>query len=334
MLSIDVGSKKVCVVQGSSRNGNVTVSSCAEIEYENEVVTNGVISDRPALSFIINEIIKTNRMKSKAAVVTINSGDIVAREFTLPNIKSLNLKLLVVNEMSRILGEDSGYIIDFVSSPSTEDNMLSIKAYAVRKEIVESYYSLLKELKLKPYAFDLHANAMSKLLEGTTINGKSYNDDNVIVADIGYSKIAFHGFSAGVCRFNRTEVSLVQEFVREIGSIYRIDVTQEQLAKLDFSPDYEFDNIVISDTCKYFIYRLSEEIQKYIQYILLNSEIKDVAQVIICGGIASIKGIAEALSISLKIPVEVLSSVGKATVPEGCSLSKICNAAGALIRLN
>lgn len=333
MLAIDIGSKKVCVVQGSYRSGSVTVNSCSEIEYESEVVVNGAITDRPALSFVINEIIKTNRMNSKAAVVTINSSDIVAREFTMPDIKLPSLKLLVINEMTRILGEDTGYVIDFVITNTTAEKMLTVMAYAVRKDIVESYYSLLKELKLTPLALDIHANAMSKLLSNTTINGKTFHDDNIIVADIGYSKISFHGFSGGICRFNRTEVSLVQEFVREIGSIYRVDVTREHLAKLDFSPDYEYESTIVSDTCKYFIYRLSEEIQKYIQYIILNSETKNVAQVYICGGVASIRGIDEALSNSMKTPVERLHSVGRLTMPQECSLTKICNAAGALIRL-
>ena len=332
MLSIDVGSKKVCVVQGNCRKGNVTVNSWSEIEYESEVVANGMIMDRPALSFMINEIIKTNRMNSKSTVITINSSDIVARELTLPRIKLIDLKLVVNNEMSRILGEDSGYVIDFVTS-TADEKMLSVMAYAVKNEIIEGYFSLLKELKLKPLAIDIHANAMSKLLTSTEINGNDHKNDNIIVADIGYSKIAFHGFSAGICRFNRTEVSLVQEFVREIGSIFRCDVTQEHLSKLSFSPEYENENVIISDTCKYFIYRLSEEIQKYTQYILLNSEKKNVAKVIICGGITSINGLDQALTNILKIPVEVLSSVGRLTIPQNCSLAKICNAAGALIRL-
>lgn len=333
MLSIDVGSKKVCVVEGNYRGGNVIVDLCAEIEYQSEVVSNGVISDRPALSLIINEIISTNHMKSKTAVVTINSSDIVSRELALPRVKPLALKVLVNNEMKRIMGEGDSYLIDFVVNETAKEEMNKVTAYAVRKEMVESYYSLLKELKLKPLALDIHANSMSKLLSGAQINGQSHDQDNFIVADIGYSKISFHGFSKGICRFNRTEVSLVQEFVREIASITRTDVMQEQMSKLDFSPDYQYEDTIISDTCKYFLYRLSEEIQKYIQYIILNSEIKSVSKVLICGGVVSINGIDQALTELIKIPVEPLRTVEGLTVPQNCPPSKICNAAGALIRL-
>jgi len=333
MLSIDVGNKKVCVVEGSYRNGQVTVTSCAEIEYKSETTVNGTITDRSSLSFLINEIIKTNHMKSKSAVVSFNSSDIIAREFKLPNIKVGSLQALVKNEMSRIMGADDEYVIDFTVNGVTEDKLLNVSAFAVSREVVEGYYKLLHELRLKPVALDIHANAISKLLSNATINGRIPDTGNMIIADIGYSKIAFHVFSSGVCRFNRTEVSPVQEFAREIASINRVDITANDLAKLDVSPDFEYENTLIGDTCRYFVYRLSDEIQRYIQYVILNSTSKSVSQIYICGGIASVNGIEEALTTSLKIPVETLKSVNRLTLPKDCSLTKVCNAAGALIRL-
>jgi Tfp pilus assembly protein, ATPase PilM len=332
MLSIDFGGKKVCIVEGNYRNGTVAVTAIGEIEYPSEVVVNGNITDRPALSFLINEIIKKNHMKSKDTVATINSSEIIAREFKLPDIKLQDLKLLVSNEMSRITKEDSGFLTDFVVTGVTSDKMLNISAYAVTSGMVESYYNLLRELKLIPTAFDLHANSMSKLLSNTTINGDTHKDKNFIVVDIGYSKLSFYGFTNGFCRFTRTEVSPVQEFIREIESIIRLDVTEKYMSELNLSPEFEHENPVLTDTCKYFIYRLSEEIQKYIQYLIMNSESKSVEKIYICGGIASGKEMDTALTDSLKIQVERLKKIGRLSVPENCNVARICNAVGALIR--
>lgn len=333
MLSIDIGSKKVCVIEGTFSKGLVDVTECNEIEYTSEVVVNGDIRDRSALGFLINEIIKTKNMKSKSAIVTINSTDIVAREFKLPNIKIPKLRLLVNNEMLRIVGADIEYVIDFVITSTTADNMVMVTAYAVSKEMVESYFNLIRDLKLKPYSLDTSANCIYKLMSDSSINGKDHTEGNIIIVDIGYSQISMHGFTNGTYRFNRTEISPFQEFIREIGAINRIDVTAEYLSEMDVSPDFEYENKVVTDTCKYFVYRVSEEIQRYTQYILLNSTSKTVFQIYICGGAASLKGIAPALTNSLKIPVEVLESVGSVNIPANCNLSRICSAAGALIRL-
>lgn len=332
MISIDVGSKKVCVIEGFSKKGSNYVSSYGEISYEDEVVVNGNINDRAALGFLINEIIKRKNMKSKEAIVTINSSDIVVRYLKLPNVKVANLKLLVNSEFSRLIKEDNNYIIDFVIKNKTEDNMLNVMACAVPKGLVESYFSLLKELKLKPFAFDINQNSIAKLLSDTTINDSSQANANIIVADLGYSNISYYGFSNGSLSFNRTDISPVQEFVRELGSINRIDVTDDYINSLDLSPGYDNDDPLINDTCKYFVYKLGEEIQKYIQYLIINSEIKSVEKIYIFGGIALSKGITTALSQSIKLPVELLKSCGNVKVADEICLSKVVNAAGALIR--
>ncbi len=336
MLSIDAGSSKVCIAEGECHNGHVTVTAFAEAEYKGETISNGVIADRAALNFLITEMIKTGRMKSRKAIITVNSSDIIAREFKLPDVKAPSLKLLVNNEMSRILGGESGYVIDYAVTGRTEDKMLEIIAYAVSKDMVANYYALLRELKLAPAALDVHANSISKLLSGTEINGSSAADSNFIAVDIGFSMISFHGFKSGEYRFSRTEVSPVQEFVREISTIKRVDVTQNDMADIDFSPEHEYSNTILSDTCRYFIFRLSEEIQKYIQYLLLNfnNPVKNLpVSIYLFGGITAAKGIGEALSVPLKVPVSIIGSIGRLTVPHGCTVMKVCNAAGALIRM-
>lgn len=332
MLSIDVGSRKVSVVEGLYKNDIVTVNSFAEIEYNSEVTLNGVITDRSSLSLLINEIIKTNQMKSKEAIITFTSSDIIVREFKLPKVKMQQLESLVKNEMYRIVGSEDSFLVEFIIKSEIEDNLYLVEAYAISIDTVEGYFNLLRELKLKPIALDVNSNAASKLLSNTSINGYDPKDTTVIVADIGYSKITFDVFNSGVCYLNRIEVSPVAEFTREIASLLRVDITNEDLAKLDLSPNFVHENNMINDTCRYFIYRLSDEIQRYIQYVLLNSVSKTVDRICITGGITSIKGFDTAIANSLKIPVELLYSVGRLHISDEYPIIKVCNAAGALIR--
>ena len=330
MLAIDVGSKKVCVIEGIYRNGNVDVTSFGEIEYKSEVTNNGMITDRSNLAFLIHEIIKTKGMKSKQAVITMGSSDIVTREFKLPNIKLPSLQLLVKNEMTTIVGNDSDFIIDFIATGETSEKLLTVMGYAVPSDMVAGYYKLLKETKLTAVSLDIHANSISKLLSNNVINGVNTSNENFIVADIGFSKITFHGFSDGICRFNRTEMSPVQEFMQNIDS-YSNAADRELL---DLTPDIEQKPTMLSDAYKYILPRVADEIQRYMQYFTINSPSKPLLNILICGGVASIKGADIALSNILKIPVHTLTSVGRLTLPQNCSLAKVCNAAGALIRLN
>lgn len=336
MLAIDLGSRKVCIAEGTVKNGIVNVESFAEAELKNDENTEGVMSGRSSFNFIINELIKSNKIKSKSAVITFNSKETVTREFRLPDVKPAEMKLLVAGEMSRILGDGAGYVIDYTESqkPAGEDKMKEVTAYAAPRETVASCFALLRELKLKPVALDVHANAISKLLSGAVINDEKQEGQNTLALDTGYSEMIFHGFSGGVYKFSRTEGSPVKEFVREIGSIKRIDVSSEDMAGVVFTPGHTYESAIMEDTCRYFIYRISEEIRKYIQYISLGDNSNDPLKVYIYGGITAAAGIDAALSDLIRLPVSRINSIDRLSIrKQGCDVSKLCNAAGALIRM-
>ncbi len=333
MLAIDIGSKKVCVAEGRSRKDTVTVTACGEIEYAAPLVSDGKIEDAATLGFLINEIITKQGMKSRKAVVTVNSTAVVAREFQLPNVKLPRLHLLVQNEMQLVLGSNNGYVVDFTVTGQTDEGLLTVLAFAVPGELVEDYRRLLEQLRLKPHALDLHANAISKLCSEGAINDNPPGEDNIILADVGYAHICFYGFCKGSCQFIRTEASPLRDFIEELGSVFRTDVNTQTMELLDLTPGLTLEDPALVEAIDRFTTRLADEIQRYAQYLLLNSSSKKIAKVYMAGGASQLKGLDAALSLALGIEVQPLQSVAGLKLPAGCSLAKVCNAAGALIRL-
>lgn len=333
MLAIDIGSRKVCVLEGKTRRDKVVVTAFGEIEYETQLVSDGKIQDHATLGFYINEIIKTLKMKSRKAVVTINSTAVVAREFILPNVKPAKLELLVQNEMMLVLGSESGYVIDYTVIDQTPEGMLKVQAFAAPVELVEDYRWLLEEVGLKPHALDLHTNAISKLCTDGAFNKTKPGEDNIILADIGYTHICFYSFCKGVCQFFRTEASPLRDLMDEVGALRHEDANGQTMAYLALWSPATKEDPALADAVDRFTTRLADEIQRYTQYLLLNSTYKSVSNIYIIGGAACLKGLDAALTQQLGINTQVLESVTGLKLPIGCRLAKTCNAAGALIRL-
>lgn len=333
MLAIDIGNRKVCVVDGSFKGEQIVVSSWGEAEYTGEFVSNGVIKDRAALAGTISRLLKSKRIKASSAYVTVNSTEIITRNLTFPNIKNQVLQVLVKNEMTEFLGPENDYIIDYIINGTTADNMLNIICYAVPTHIVKDYFYLLKDLHVKPAAMDINAVSMYKLMGNSKINGSGISSGNVIITDIGYSKMNLHVYKGGEYVLCRTESSPVQDFVNEMATLIGQEANIGLMSKIDLTPDKKYDNPQVGDACRYFVFRLVDDIQHYIQYVVSSSGDNSVEKIYLCGGISSVKGIDEALSGYLKIPVEVVTSVDKISAPRGCPLNCICYAAGALIRL-
>jgi len=334
MLAIDVGNRKVSIVDGYLKGEQIVISSWGEVEYTGEFVANGVIKDRVALANAISRLLKSKHVKASSANITINSTEIITRNLTFPNVKNQVLGVLVKNEMTEFLGPENDYIIDFIINGTTPENMLNIIAYAVPMHIVKDYYYLLKDLHLKPVAMDIDAVSMYKLLSNSTkINGDSISKGNVIITDIGCSKMNLHVYNNGEYVLCRTESSPVQDFANEMATLMGKEANIELMSKIDLSPDKKYENPAVGDACRYFIFRLVDDIQHYIQYVVSSSADNSIEKIYLCGGISRVHGIDEALSSYLKIPVEVVSSIDRISAPRGCPLNCICYAAGALIRL-
>lgn len=331
MLSMDIGSKKVSIVEGSYQKGRVRITGAGEAEYKEDVVDNGEIKDRSTLEFIIKEIIKSHNFKSRQAVVTINSSEIISRELRLPNVRIADLEQMVRSEMLKYVGGESQFAIDFVINGPAPDNLLSVTAYVMSHDMVHSYFTLLQGCRLTPVALDVHANSISKLVSGAVINNKPA-EANLMLADIGYQRLNFHGFTGGAFRFTRTELSPVQDLVRELGALVRADSPRALLESLNLTPGAAQESALVSDVCRYFLMRLSNEINKYCQYVMMNSAEKQYPIIYLLGGVAQIKGLADALSESLRTPVALLRTLDRVQLPAGHRLASYCNAAGALIR--
>ncbi|OJU12979.1 MAG: hypothetical protein BGN88_04865 [Clostridiales bacterium 43-6] len=332
MISIDVGTKKVCVVEGSVHSGNVTLTGWGEIAYDSDVFEEGVLIDPTTLSFLISEIIKRNRMKSKNAVITVTNNNVIMRELILPEMKPKEMQTIVANEMQRLIGSDNKLTVDYIVVEKMSDKTNKVMAYAMNSDNVEIYQKLLKGLKLTPTALDIHSNAIAKLFGKTTINNMPHGEDSIVVADIGYAQISFHGFLNGIKHFDRTEISPVSDFLNEIASITRMEISQEMINSLDFTMDHIYENSMMADTCRFFISRLSDEIQRYLQYMISNSTIKSIRKIYLMGSLVETTGLVNTIAGSLGIEVELLSSIGKLQLPADCPAYKVANAAGALIR--
>lgn len=335
MIGIDVGSEKLKIVEGSSRNGHVSISAACEMTYNGEIVYNGSITDSSSFGFLVHEALSVNNIKSRDVSVVVSSSDIIVRDLKLPKVKESELKAIITNQMEKMLKSDQEFYIDYAVINPDIDGMFGVMAYAVPINLVKEYYSVLKELGLHPVHFDISENIHYKLLSHTTINQNSNENENMMFMDIGHNFISYYGFTHGQLFFCRTDPSPIEEFMQEMRYIERPEDEGggDYLNEIDFSPIFRHRDERVNDTCSRLVYKLTESMTKYIQYLVMNTETKRVGRIVISGGIASINGLDKAFQESLGIKVETLNSTGKVTMGPQIPYVKFSTAAGALLRL-
>ena len=80
MLSFDITDRNIKIIKGTENNGRIRISSAATLNLEEEVIVNGHVRDVPRLATLINQVLRTNKMPDKEAIVSISSNMTIFKE--------------------------------------------------------------------------------------------------------------------------------------------------------------------------------------------------------------------------------------------------------------
>lgn len=317
LLSIDAGNKNLYIAEGSYNAGIVNIDKAAGTKLPEETISDGFIKNQAAMAMAINKLL-TQKIKTKNTVITLKSSAILSRKLVLPKAKQKELSLMVKNEMVQIVSDTSEMVVEYsVLHPSADKGgTISLWAYAMPKEIVEEFHALFKHLKLRPAAMDIHPNSVEKLFTDARINGGDLHNKAALFADLRSTALEIHLFSDNERAFSRISPVSTEAFDNPF--------VQENQSQSD---------IVQTDEFRQYLNRLSDELNKMVQFQLRRDSAHPVSCVYLYGEAALIPGIAQGLAGMMDIPVEIIESISKLKMPEDTEIVKYINAAGALIRL-
>lgn len=345
-VSIDVGSRYMKILKGDyTKKGTIAITNCIIEETPEGVIENGYIKDMTALSMALRNIATKNKLSKNICNVTVKSSDIAAREFVVPIVSKGKLKKVVGNEIASIFGSVNEYYIDwFIVEPTVVEykNVYRVMAYAVPKQIVIGYFELINQISLKPQAFDVHRNSISKLCRGNVlINDESVIDKNMILIDIGASYMELDLIMEGKSIFKRS-IPIAEELDAEndsgvgyYGSYEDVSDGDEYNSYLSSemgSNEYLYGGMMGMSSIPPIFQKINEEAYKMMQFAVSREGGQSVTNIFLYGGNSVIEGLDEHLSASLEVQVDIVESISNIETPLELSIKDIMPAAGSIIR--
>lgn len=348
ILSIDIGSKYIKLVEGSYQGKKVVVEKAEIIETPENCFNDGNISNIITMKEEILKALKKSNFKAKDAICSTKSTSIISREMEVPLVKEKEMGSLIEFEIKQYLPIDiDDHIIKYKKIGDFE--VEGVKKCRVRvgvypKPMAESYWDLINELKLTPLALDLSSNCMDKLFsEDISINFENYSsDETVAIIDIGYDYMELNIVSEGALEFTKILSGGGSYIDASIGSQMFISNEEAENKKLELS-DLREDNgssnlqeDILNDAVKLVINRWQEQINRMFDYYRSKNRDKTLSKVFIYGGTAELKGIEGYLNGLLNIPVYAIDDMSNIEIKDsakGISTKRYLNAIGAIIRL-
>lgn len=343
LISIDIGSDYITVVQGENTANSVMIKTAYRKALKKGSIVEGKINDKSKVIEALQYILQNEKLITKNAAVTINTSNALTREFTVPRGKQKHVEAMVVNEMRNTYMCGSSDVIDFKQIKgdieNIEDKSCKIRAFAIHMDDVSNCRDILTALKLKPYYLDVHSNAIEKLFTlKPKINGLDMSDKGYMVLDFGYSGILayiYSGYELVGFRFIPIGIS---DFIQAIIS-NQVNFKNEE--EIDITEIIDFNEEQHSSSQSYnpvidVMAQCTNELQKIIMYNVSKLPNSILSNIFIYGGGSKMPGIEKNLSFAFNVEAQVITSFSTIKfkdIEKNNDIAHYINAAGALIRL-
>ncbi|MBQ1471770.1 MAG: pilus assembly protein PilM [Eubacterium sp.] len=170
MLSFDVTDRKIRIIKGTESNGKIKISAAAEIALEEAVIVNGHVNDINRVAVLINQVLKSNNMPDKEAIVAISSNQTVFKELLItPNPKESEFMKEIRTQLQVQINVDDSYSVAYVIVGDPEDDENGEKKQRVLVtacpyDVVECYKRIFHMLGITLKTVMIGCNAITKVL--------------------------------------------------------------------------------------------------------------------------------------------------------------------------
>jgi type IV pilus assembly protein PilM len=318
-LGLDIGSSLVQMMQLRAAGDRIDIEAAGVFSHQGDVGTDGVVTDPGRLGKALAEHLERHRISATSAVFSIPSHLASLRWVTLPDLESAELREAARFKVRRHLPFpiDSAYVEATPPEVQGEESSGLSLVIVVRKDVVDSRAEALEEAGLLPLAAELEAQAVLRVVE-RKLNQQSplWRDASVTIIDLGSSNTHMYvvqnrqlqfmrGIKFGSDRIARTVASQLDIDFEQAGMLVGCESTEvspEGVLRMDVNEQPVIVNV------RQDLDKLNLEFLRLLRYFRSLHPERSYAgildHVIVCGGLAGVKGIPEFLEAVLGLRVE------------------------------
>ena len=219
MLSFDITDRNIRIIKGTESNGKIRVSSAATLSLEESVIVNGHAKDVPRLATLINQVLKTNKMSDKDAIVSISSNLTVFKELTVPKVKEQEFPKVVRAEMQAAVGIDDSYSISYIivggetaidtkkkgkadskTAELSSGDKVKVLATSCPNEVIDCYRKVFQMLGITLRSVIVGCNCITKVL---LADPKTKNKMPMLAVQIDNNFISLNLYEESQLSFSR-----------------------------------------------------------------------------------------------------------------------------------
>ncbi|MDP3387509.1 MAG: type IV pilus assembly protein PilM [Eubacteriales bacterium] len=326
LVSIDIGSKSIKIVEGVSDKKNLTVKKAVTISTPIDSIQEGYIKDFESVRNVLKQTLTSNGIRSKNAVFNINTTSLITRTVELPILKKHDETIQMIRfELEQFLPVvlDEYKIVFRIVKTYTEDGIKkgSYLIYAVPTKLINDYRHLAETIGLRLISMDLSFNSLEKVFSvGRTVNDqKILKDKAYYVLEMGHKSLIFNVMYNDKNLFTRIINLGGSDIDISIGNLFDTNpenatklkhkVSSLELYQLETPEDTSVNNIINSTVDEWI-----NEVRRVVQYFNSRNKEIEADRLLLYGGSAKIRNIEKFFQDNLNVKTEVIDKIGGFTL--------------------
>ena len=303
-VGVDVGSRTITVAELKGGRGRPTVSNFGGLELPGQTVREGEVLDVPGTAAAIKELMASAGIKRKKVWLGIANQRVVVRQVDLPWVEEKELKSSLRYQVQDFIpipveeAELDVHVVDeFVNDQGERFRRMLL--VAAHRDSVSAHVEAARQAGLNPIGVDLNSFAVLRAM-GTT---DSMQPGDEVLVDIGADVTNIIVHRAGQPTFVRILVMGGDDITDALEAGLSVAREEAEATKrgATVGADGDVGDRIVTERADGFI----DEIRSSLDYFQAQTGDVQLASVILTGGGAALKGLAERLADALRLPVEV-----------------------------
>jgi type IV pilus assembly protein PilM len=180
-IGLDIGSSSIKLVQVKVARKSKSLQNFGIEPLPPGVVVDGAITNPAAVSDAIRNLVKRIHLRGKDVAIVVPANAVIIRRLQIPAMEGAALAEQMEWEVKQnIPYARDEVIVDWeILVPRTPEGQMEVVLVAAKREVVESYFEVVRAGGLNPVVVDTNAFALGNAIEETI--GFGANETNAII---------------------------------------------------------------------------------------------------------------------------------------------------------
>ncbi|MDX1775598.1 MAG: type IV pilus assembly protein PilM [Desulfobulbales bacterium] len=303
-LGLDIGSHAIKITQVVKSGDGFKLVSLGSAKLPEGSVEDGILQEPEEVARIITNLLNNLKLKEKRVAISISGYSVIVKKVNLAAMEKKDLDEYIQTEVGQYIPFDiEDVYLDYQDlHTNTEDyDRTDVMLVAAKKEVVDGYLSMLQSAGLKVVIVDIGAFALENIYD------VNYSlDENVVLVDIGATKMSINIVAKGVSVLARDVVVGSRQLTDQIQNRFGITVEEAEGLKMGYEPVEEkqkdLEEIFANTSTQWAL-----ELKKAIDLYYTNNPDMPLNKIVLCGGGSRIQGLDQFLAEEIGLEVEALN---------------------------